>query len=224
MKYFLRLLLYLIVAAPFSAAQAGSYDDYFRAIHSENKGAILKLFQRGFDPNTVDEKGRNGFFLAVQVESYGAAEVIAEHPAFDIERTNAAGETPLMVAALAGQLELCRKLIARGADVNRPGWTPLHYAATTEAPELINLLLEHHAYIDAESPNRTTPLMMAARYGGYRAFRVLLEGGADPTLKNDKGLSAADFARLVDRERVAKEVEQAAQAFNRPKDAPPAQR
>ncbi len=224
MKYFLKLLAYLFVAAGVSAASAGSYDDYFRAIHSENIGGILKLFQRGFDPNTVDPKGRNGLFLALDVDSYKAAETIAEHPAFDIEKPNAAGETPLMVAALRGQAELCRKLLARGAQVNRKGWTALHYAATTDVPELIALLLDRHAYIDAESPNRTTPLMMAARYGSYRGFRVLLEAGADPTLQNDQGLSAADFARAADRERVAKEVEQASESFKRLQSRPPAEK
>jgi len=170
----------------------------------------------------VDEKGRSGFFLALQVESWEAARTIAEHPAFEIERLNSGGETPLMVAALRGQLQLCRNLIARGAQVNRPGWTALHYAATTDEPELITLLLDHYAYIDAESPNRTTPLMMAARYGSYRGFRVLVEAGADPTVKNDQGMSAADFARSVDRERVAAEAEQAARAFRQAQGGQPA--
>ena len=59
---------------------------------------------------------------------------------------------------------------------------------------MIRLLLEHHAYIDAESPNRTTPLMMAAYYGNPAVTKLLLEEGADLTLKNDKQLTAYDFA------------------------------
>ncbi|NCW41201.1 MAG: ankyrin repeat domain-containing protein, partial [Betaproteobacteria bacterium] len=56
------------------------------------------------------------------------------------------------------------------------------------------LLLEHHAYIDAESPNGTTPLMMAAYYGTPEATKLLLEEGADPLIKNQQGLTALDFA------------------------------
>ena len=59
----------------------------------------------------------------------------------------------------------------------------------------MELLLENHAYIDAESPNGTTPLMMAAHYGTPAAVKLLLEAGADPTLKNQLGLTAIDFAR-----------------------------
>ena len=61
------------------------------------------------------------------------------------------------------------------------------------------LLLEEHAYIDAASPNGTTPLMMAAHYGTASAVKLLLEGDADPTLKNDLGLSAFDFAQSAKR-------------------------
>jgi ankyrin repeat protein len=100
-----------------------------------------------------------------------------------------------MLAALKNQPALARTLIQRGADVNRPGWTPLHYAATSGSVDIIRLLLEHHAYIDAESPNGTTPLMMAAHYGTAQATKWLLEEGADPLMRNQQGLSALDFAR-----------------------------
>ena len=119
-----------------------------------------------------------------------------------VESRNAAGESPLMLAALKGQLPMVKRLIDRKAEVNKPGWAPLHYAATNAEPvsvELVRLLLEHHAYIDAESPNKTTPLMMAARYGTPDVVRLLLEEGADPTLRNEQGLTALDFAVRAER-------------------------
>ena len=91
----------------------------------------------------------------------------------------------------------------RGADVNKTGWAPLHYAATGGHVAVMRLLLENHAYIDAESPNGTTPLMMAARYGSESSVKLLLEEGADPTLKNEQGLTALDFAGLGNRKESA---------------------
>ena len=58
----------------------------------------------------------------------------------------------------------------------------------------MELLLEHHAYIDAASPNGSTPLMMASLYGTPAAVKLLLEAGADPLLINEQGLTAIDFA------------------------------
>jgi len=109
--------------------------------------------------------------------------------------------TPFAVdpVALRGHIDMARKLIARGADVNKTGWTPLHYAATSGHVPLIDLLLENHAYIDAESPNGTTPLMMAAQYGSTEAVKLLLESGADATIKNQLGMTAVDFAQRASR-------------------------
>jgi uncharacterized protein len=83
--------------------------------------------------------------------------------------------------------------------VNKTGWTPLHYAATAGHVQLISMLLAKYAYIDAESPNKTTPLMMAAHYGTAGAVKLLLEEGADPSLKNDLGLTAIDFAQRANK-------------------------
>ena len=90
-------------------------------------------------------------------------------------------------------------LIKRDADVNKTGWTPLHYAASKGHLAIMELLLENHAYIDAESPNGTTPLMMAAQYGTTPAVKLLLDAGADPLLKNQQGLTAIGFAQRVSR-------------------------
>jgi ankyrin repeat protein len=76
----------------------------------------------------------------------------------------------------------------------------LHYAATSGNPQVVQLLLEHYAYIDAESPNGSTPLMMAAMYGSAEAVRVLLDAGADATVKNAIGLTALDFAQKAGHE------------------------
>jgi ankyrin repeat protein len=59
----------------------------------------------------------------------------------------------------------------------------------------VALLLEESAYIDAESPNGTTPLMMAAQYGEPDVLRLLLKEGADARLRNQQQLTALDFAR-----------------------------
>ena len=60
--------------------------------------------------------------------------------------------------------------------------------------KIVEYLLEQSAYIDAESPNGTTPLMMAAMYGSPEAVKVLIQAGADLDHKNQLGLSALDFA------------------------------
>ena len=186
--------IYLYVLLGFFLVHAGSYEDFFQAVKMDDGPAVAALLARGFDPNALGPDGLTGLFVAARAGSAKVARVLLDAPDTDAEFRNALDESPLMLAALRGDLALARALIARDADVNKPGWTPLHYAASKGQVALISLLLEHYAYIDSESPNGSTPLMMAAGYGSPEATRALLEAGADPTLKNAKGLTALDFA------------------------------
>jgi ankyrin repeat protein len=108
-----------------------------------------------------------------------------------------------MLAAINNQLQLAKVLIERGADVNKAGWTPLHYAATKGHREMMRLLMDHEAYIDSESENGTTPLMMAAYYASPLTVKLLLEEGADPTLVNNANVSALDLALSKDHQQSA---------------------
>ncbi len=181
-------------------AWAGAYEDFFSAIRTDDAQTIQNLLQRGFDPNTRDPKNLPGLFLALREPSPKVARILIRAPKIDLNPITDDGETPLMMAVFKGQTDLAIAMIEKGADINKPGWTPLHYAATAGDVTLIKILLENYAYIDAESPNKTTPLMMAAQYGTTGAVKLLLEEGADVSLKNDLGLTAIDFAQNAKRQ------------------------
>lgn len=190
-------------------ASAGAYDDFFVAIVRNDGDAITALLRRGFDPNTVDQKGQVGAVLALKLESEQAFGALLASRKTNVNARNAQDESPLMMAALKGQADIVKTLLARGADVNKTGWAPLHYAASAASAQhlaIIQLLLDNYAYIDAASPNGTTPLMMAARYGSEDAVQLLLTEGADPTLKNQLGLTASDFATRASRTEVAEKI------------------
>ena len=210
MKHFLRFIVYLVAAISFSSAWAGAYEDFFGAIARDDARTVTELLQRGFDPNSRDEQGQAALYVALRQPAPAAAEALWAHPQLDIHAANAAGETPLMMAALRGQLAWAHKLLARGARVHQDGWAPIHYAATGPEVELVRLLLDKGAPIDARSPNGSTPLMMAARYGSEASVELLLARGANPKLRNQRNLSAADFARMDGRDALAQRLEAAA--------------
>lgn len=197
--YNFKKLLYPIVFIGFSVVHAGSYDDFFQAVKVDDAKTVSSLLARGFDPNSVDPSGQFGLIWAMKTSSFKVVDVLIENPATNVEARSPQDESALMLASLRGNIELCKKLISRDADVNKPGWAPLHYAATSAHLDVMKLLLDNAAYIDAESPNGSTPLMMAAMYGNAAAVKLLLDAGADATLKNSIGLSAIDFALKADR-------------------------
>ncbi|MDO4768810.1 MAG: ankyrin repeat domain-containing protein [Brachymonas sp.] len=179
-----------------SAASAASIDELIATVIRNNASGVRTQIASGVNPNQQDAKGRTALTLAIHQQSEKAIPVLLQSRQVDVNALNRAGESPLMLAIITGQDELTKQLIARGAAVNKHGWAPLHYAATKGNIAIMQLLLDHDAFIDTEAPNRTTPLMMAAQYSGNeKAVQFLLEQGADPWAKNQLGMTALDFAR-----------------------------
>jgi uncharacterized protein len=205
-KYF-RFVAYLIVTIGFSVSHAGAYVDFFRAVDRDDPMTVADLLSRGFDPNAPSERGQVGLYLALKGDSPKVFKVLMQHPALKIDLANSAGETPLMMAALRGEVDAMKQLLARGAQLNRNGWTPLHYAASAPEPNAVALLLERGAVVDALAPNGTTALMMAAQYGTEDAAMLLLKQGANPQLRNGRGQTAADLARVAERDKLAAKLE-----------------
>lgn len=196
-------------------AQAGAFEDFQTAIVRDDYVRMHRLLQRGMDPNTADEHGRPALVHAMQLESLRVVYMLVRAPGIRINQASAQGETALMLACIKGQLEWVQRLVAMKATINHPGWAPLHYAASADLPDSVaiaKLLLEHHAYIDAESPNKSTPLMLAAQYGSESMVKLLLQEGADVQLRNQQGLSAVDFAQRSEREFMVRLIQTAQQA------------
>ncbi len=179
-----------------SLAHAQAYDDFFIAIRNDNVAEVKRLLDRGFDPNTPNPQTHTPLYLAIRDNAPRVVDLLLAHPQIDVNRLNRFGESPLMMAALRGNHAVAKRLLERDADAYKTGWAPLHYAATNGDLEMIALLLEHHAYIDAEAPTGQTPLMMAARFGTPAAVKLLLDEGADPLIKTKEGFTAMDFARF----------------------------
>lgn len=206
MRKHFKKIAYLAVVASIFSANAGSYDDFFRAVKGDNPSGVKSLIERGFDPNTLDPYKQPGLLVALKEPSPRVVKVLLESPKTNVDALNGAGESALMLAAIKGQKDVVNQLLARDAAVNKTGWTPLHYAASSGQLEIMKILLEKHAFIDAESPNGTTPLMMAAMYGSEAAVKLLLDEGADVMMKNQQNMTAVDFALRANRPSAAEMI------------------
>ncbi|XP_053098301.1 kinase D-interacting substrate of 220 kDa B isoform X5 [Pangasianodon hypophthalmus] len=93
------------------------------------------------------------------------------------------GQTPLMLAAEQGSLEIVQELIRRGANVNLDDvdcWSALISAAKEGHVEVVKELLDNSAYIEHRDMGGWTALMWAAYKGRVEVAKVLLENGANP--------------------------------------------
>ncbi|XP_041660983.1 kinase D-interacting substrate of 220 kDa B isoform X4 [Cheilinus undulatus] len=93
------------------------------------------------------------------------------------------GQTPLMLAAEQGSLEIVQELIRRGANVNLDDvdcWSALISAAKEGHEDVVKELLENSAYIEHRDMGGWTALMWAAYKGRVDVTNLLLEHGANP--------------------------------------------
>lgn len=199
----IRKVAYLAAMACISCAGPGSYDGFFRALVGDEDAQIRAYVARGFDPNSRDPNGQPAIIRALVADANHSALALAQLPGTDVNVRNKAGETPLMMAALKGQPEICRVLIARGAEVRITGWTPLHYAVAGNSLPSTLLLLKEGAEVDARAPNGRTALMLAAQHGSEDIVDALLAAGADAAAVDRNGTVAADLADLAGREKLA---------------------
>jgi ankyrin repeat protein len=126
-----------------------------------------------------------------------AAKMIKEGA--DPNEQDANGTTLLMNACHFPDLPVARFLIGHGATIDQPrsvkGRTPLMVAcAYWCGVDMVKLLVENGAAVNAESQDGTTALMLAASNEKLDVVNYLLEHGADPNKKNVAGKTALDLA------------------------------
>ena len=117
----------------------------------------------------------------------------------EVDGRNSYGSTALMAAAEAGETEVARFLLEKGADPNRGtrgSWeTPLMLAIVQGRVEMVPLLIAAGADVDfQDAESGVTPLMMAAVEGHRQLTELLLEAGANVEAVDATGWTALHHA------------------------------
>jgi hypothetical protein len=117
--------------------------------------------------------------------------------------------TWLHVAASLGKLEIVKRLVELGADVNArggiAGGTPLHEAASDGHLDIVRYLLSQRAEMDVSEPERNP--LFGAIHGGHTVIaKLLIDSGIDTHVKYSgermKDMDALAFAREWGREEI----------------------
>ena len=196
---------------PRAADEESVFDLLITIAHSPKHGdnglkAVHKLLE-GVPAEAYDEEGGCAVTLAAEVASKSEGRgpgsmgvrllqcVLKDGPPADVRKRD--GCTALMSAANCGRADLCTLLLAAGASpraIDARGFTPLHTALvvlydkwTTERENVIILLLEHKAAVNAANHVGMTPLMYCAqqlrkeRCNELRVAERLIAAGASTT-------------------------------------------
>ena len=120
-----------------------------------------------------------------------------KYPLDDINAAGQHGLTPLMRAALQGNLSAARELLVLGADVharNHDGNTALWLACVPRNAELVQALIVAGIELDNRNDAGSTTLMYTASSNRPELLKLLLEAGADPQVRNYDDMRAVELA------------------------------
>lgn len=176
-------------------AGAANPEDLWVFIKNDRADDVKALLAAGVNPNTKTKAGNSVLMQSVRDGAWRSFDVVLANPKVDVNLANEYDETPLMYVALVGDVPRAKALVARGAQVNKLGWGPLHYAAVKGNLDMVNYLLANEAMPNAPSPDGDSPLAMAVQSGNVQVVQALLNAGADPAAVNQKGQDAIDIAR-----------------------------
>lgn len=171
----------------FTAAERGHLEaaKYFASVDSEWKTR----------KSPIHVVAANGF---TEVLTFLLAEGV------DVETEDEFGLTALCVAAVRDQVEIVKKLLAAGANVNKKAvesdaYSSLHYCAELGREEVAKLLIASGADIHATTGAGHEPFHVAAIHGHIAIISLLLENGVDPFVEGGGELVAPHLAAAAGR-------------------------
>ncbi|MBU8879576.1 ankyrin repeat domain-containing protein [Bacillus sp. FJAT-29790] len=154
----------------------------------------------------TDEYGNTALHIAA---TKGHPEVINRLIEFNINSNelNRAGETAFIMAVKSGQMEVVKQLFTKVQDTEQMDVeenSPLIQAVLNGRTEIVQFLLNQNKQnINDTNKIGQTALIIAADYGYKEIVEILLENGADPSIKSIDGKTASEYATRWGHEDIA---------------------
>ena len=195
--------LFLAKGAPIDARNVDGGTALLGAAEAEKHSTVALLLAKGADPNLTGRSGLTPLVAAAFKGNDRIVEALLAKGA-DPKVRDTTGKTAMVYAAARGFDDIVRRLLDAGIDAReRYGndLTALMWIAGHDegvgaggVERIVDLLVAHDAVLDAADNRGRTALMIAASLGDAATVGVLLHRGADRSLKDKEGKTAADLA------------------------------
>jgi ankyrin repeat protein len=183
----LLILFWAIAVGPEPPARISiSPEELVRAVAIQRDSLIDLCLIEHVDPNGRDAQGRTPLLIAMSQQDWKTARRLVDAGAL-VDVADANGFTPLMAAAMHGNLDIFRLLLPRTADLHaeartRDGRDLLGTALDGGNPEVVETVLERLPLMSQWTSSTRRALNVALQAGKKEQIRLLLgKHSAPPT-------------------------------------------
>ncbi|HEY1898798.1 MAG TPA: ankyrin repeat domain-containing protein [Steroidobacteraceae bacterium] len=174
-------------AVDVNAAEPDGTTPLLYATYTVDHEMVRALLKRGAKANVTNNYGSSPLTEAVKLGDLDLVQQLLNAHA-DANSPNQDGETALMLASNVGSLKIAQLLIAKGANVNAVetfrGQNALMWAAAQDHPDIVDLLLAHHAEVARRAKADDWPRQMTSepraqfrQTGGLTALLYAIRSG-----------------------------------------------
>ncbi|CAJ1945474.1 unnamed protein product [Cylindrotheca closterium] len=188
-----------------SLMQRSTVMSIFDAVRTGNGILVGELIDKndGVDVHESDDEGETALHIACRKGNYALIKMLllaygADVNTFSGPNNNQRRMTCLHCASKNQYPEIVLLLLKHGADIearDEDGWRPMHYACRLNHLDIVRVLIEQGAQLEAPGGgSRSTPLHLACQYGKSRLVRLLLRKGANAKTRNAENLGPLQLA------------------------------
>lgn len=191
--------------APINARDLAGATALYVAAERGQVSVVQRLIDRGADIGLKGRSGTSPLAVAAFAGRNQVVGILLAHGA-DGRAADDTGKPPIVYAAASGSPDIVRQLLAQDIDINARYandltllmWAagPDQAVAEAQALEVVSYLVDAGAHVDDRDDRGRTALMTAAEGNHADIVRLLLSHGADPSLRDKAGKSAADLTTL----------------------------
>ncbi|KAM5521100.1 ankyrin repeat protein [Fusarium oxysporum f. sp. phaseoli] len=170
---------------------------------------LLKL--PGIDVNIKDDKGKSPLSWAAANGCASAVEVLLTSTRVDKASVDDDKRNAISWASGGGHHHVLVKLLDGGCpgvdtkDID--GWTPLAWAIQTDSPDTVRVLVNNEqVQLERRDGGGRTALSWAVEYGHAKVVKVLLQAGADPEARSNRGSTPISIAKQFGRDDLLSEL------------------